>query len=600
MSLYCSSLNPRFPLLLALCFLLALSSVLPAEVNNATETDNQHTFIVRSIIFAGNTHLSDRELEAEIRTRKGGIYSQRTAIDDASLISELYDENGYPFVHITYPEAVPVSPEKVDLYFYIDELQHLVINTVFISGNSYISTDRIRQETGLDRMRDLNLSSIDDYMVSIVELYASRGFLFTETHLDSVVVNTKQAAEAAADRHNTKADVYLSIDEGRFSRFENFIFEGNDVTRDNTIMRISGLDRMETYSLANLQAAEENVRAKEYIRDFSLVPVNHETLLLRTEEDRMTNMSGMIGYDNTRDEASERITGFINLKLLNLYGTDRTLGFSWERLRPERQSVKLHYYESGPANLPLAGELSLYRETVDSTYILTSIDSEVFYYSLRNRVGLYLGTDDIFPGTRRPIIIEQRSYKKAGLFWRYNSIDRHLNPTQGMEFHIRHYYILHRQQGKWTNKQANEINWRHFIELYGGSADLRPLILKLSLKANTIQDRNLSDYEFYSLGGINNIRGFRESQFEKGIRVFWSNLELRYLFERRSRFFIFADYGYIEERDRTLNDLLGVGFGIRVQTRLGLIGIDYGFSHSSRSWMHPLDGLVHFGLETRF
>ncbi len=590
------------PKTLLLTTLLVLVSALLAGQDEIKETGEEHTFVVRNILFQGNSYLSDTELESGIRTRIGSIYDQSTAIDDASLISDIYREKGYPFVEISYPEAVPVSPEEVDVHFYVNELEQFQINRIIINGNAYISTERIEQETGINRINGLKLSDIDSYMVAIIELYASRGFLFAETHLDSVVVNNEHSANKTdIDTHNIiNAVAYISIEEGKFSRFHNFIFEGNEVTNDDTIMRISGLDRMEVFSLSNLQAGEENVRAKDYIRDFSIIPINHETLLLITEEDKMTNMSGMIGYDNTRDNTSERITGFINLRLLNLYGTDRSLGFSWSRLRPERQSVELSYSESGPANLPIAGDIKLYRETVDSTYIMTSIDAEVFYYSLRNKIGLYLGSDDIFPGTRRPIIIDQRSYKKGGLFWRYNSLDHRLNPTQGMEFHVRHYYILHRYSGEWVNKQATEITWRHFIEIFRGNVDFRPLVFKISLNSDIIQDRDLQDYEYYSLGGINTIRGFRESQFDRGIRVFWSNFELRYLFERQSRFFIFIDYGYVEEQDRALSDLFGVGFGIRIQTMLGLIGVDYGFSHSTNTWMHPLDGLVHFGLETSF
>jgi outer membrane protein insertion porin family len=560
---------------IVLIFLLLSASALLCAGETALRTGE--------VIFAGNESISIRELRDVILTKPGQYYDQLTAQEDCQRIADLYQRRGYYNVRISYPEAIPVGSQQVNVHFRIEEGESYRIRKIHLSGNSYFSTERIQQLTGISPAGDYPFSVINTLLFQIVDLYASRGYLFTSAELDSLTVESEGVA------------AYISISEGNYSRFEQFIFEGNDTTRESTLLRISGLDQMEVFSLHRLQQAEENVRRKEYIRDFSLIPVNHRTLLLRVVEDRMTKISGLLGYDTSQKDSGRRLTGYVNFKFLNLYGTDRELAFSWRRLHADRQTIEFRYHESGPFRLPLAGDFKIFRETVDSTYIKTTFDSEIYYYTLRNKYGVYLGSDDFFPGSRRPKLIEKTSQKKAGGFWYYNSEDYSLNPTKGMRLEIKHYYIFKRKEDNWQNKQATEFKWNNYIGLSP------KLIIMHSLNGKQIQNRELEEYELYSLGGTNDLRGFREKQFS-GYRTAWTNLELRYLLTRQSRVFFFIDYGIVhipvQERTETKNDLVGTGFGLRLNTRLGIVGVDYGISYSEGKWLHPLDGMIHFGLET--
>ena len=553
-------------------FILSLTIVLVANDNLS----------IRNISFSGNSLVSDRYLLETVTVRRGQGYDPQGVQDDCNRIADFYQSRGYYNIRVHYPEVVPVSSSEIDVHFIIEEGESYQIREIKLRGNSYFSEERIAQLTGVSSTGEYSLQVINNLLYQIVDLYASRGFLFARVDLDSLVY--------AEDR----VIAFLTVNEGRLARFERYIFEGNNTTRERTLLRISGLDQLDTYSYTSLQQAEENVRRKEYIREFSLIPVNHQTLLIRVEEDRMTRISGLLGYDSSQQQSGSRLTGYVNLKFLNLYGTDRELAFSWRRFRADRQSIEFRYHESGPFAFPLAGDFTVFRETVDSTYIKTTFDSEIYYYTLRNKYGVYLGSDDFFPGTRRPKLVEKSSQKKVGVFWHFNSEDYDLNPTKGMSLEIKHFYILQKEEGDWKNKQATELTWDNYIPLSPR------VVLMTSLNGKQIQNRELKDYELYSLGGTNDLRGFREGQFN-GYRIGWSNLELRYLLTRKSRVFLFTDYGIVQYplglATGTIKDLIGFGFGMRVDTRLGLIGVDYGISHSEGKWLHPLDGMIHFGLE---
>jgi len=78
------------------------------------------------------------------------------------------------------------------------------------------------------------------------------------------------------------------------------------------------------------------------------------------------------------------------------------------------------------------------------------------------------------------------------------------------------------------------------------------------------------------------------------------NLEYLYLLASSSHVFLFFDGGYFYQRDRdqkVIEDYkFGYGFGMRIETRLGAIGIDYGLGEGRGL----TSGLVRMGLTNKF
>ena len=142
------------------------------------------------------------------------------------------------------------------------------------------------------------------------------------------------------------------------------------------------------------------------------------------------------------------------------------------------------------------------------------------------------------------------------------------------------------------SKQAVELSFNHYFGISGN------LVVAAGANANVIENKALTPFEVFELGGSRNLRGFNENQFS-GYRILWSNLELRYLLSRNSRAFLFSDYGYVHNDEYTFDKLFGFGFGLRVETRLGILRLDYGFSYFEDELRNPLDGIIHFGLETK-
>jgi outer membrane protein assembly factor BamA len=550
--------------LIILFFLLFIHNICSAELT------------VGEVFFEGNSFFSDKELQSTIQSGTGAIFDQKLLNEDVKTIANTYHAKGYENVKIHNPQIITKGTEEIDIIFRIEELEKLKINKLILNGNRYISEKKIFDTIDL---KNLYLSNLNPVIEDIAEMYTSNSFLFASVSVDSLL------------KTDSSIDAFLKIHEGNYCEFSDYKFRGNKVTTNKTLLKISQLEDIEKITPLILDQSSEIIEKKKFIKSCEIVPLNHQQLLIEVEEDRMSLISGIAGYDNSKS-GSNKLTGYINLEFLNLYGTDRSLSLFWQRISADRNSIELNYHESGLYRFPASGDFLIFREEIDSTFIRTKFDAEVYYYDLFNRYGIYMGMEDIFPGSRRPKIIEKTSFKKAGVFWERDFTDYYLNPSSGSIFFLKYYYIFNRIENDNISKQAVEFSFNHYFGISNN------LVVATGANANVIENKALTSFEVFELGGSRNLRGFNENQFS-GYRILWLNLELRYLLSSNSRAFLFSDYGYVHNDEYTFDKLFGFGFGLRVETRLGILRLDYGFSYFKDELRNPLDGIIHFGLETK-
>ena len=549
---------------LLIYFLLSITIICKAEL------------LVGSINFKGNNFLTDKQLLRKIQTRSEEIFDQKKLNEDAKRISALYAKKGFFNVQVFDPQIFTENPQKIDVLFIIEENEQVIIDSLILTGNQYISTRNI-----FDRIKskNLTLNELSYELKNIIRFYSDNGFLFAVANLDSLV------------NKNTFCEAYITINEGKQVNFKEYKFKGNKVTKDLTLLKISQIEKTNVFTPSILEQSEENIRRKKYIKSCNIIPLNNNQLLFDIEEDKMSLFSGILGYDDSQ-EKNNKLTGYISLEFLNLFGTDRALFFLWQKLSINRNFIELKYHESGFYSFPVSGDFLINREEVDSTYIKSSFESEVYFYTLHNKYGIYFALDDIFPGSRKPKIVDKTSYTKVGIFWRFNDIDYYYNPTRGNIFDVKYYNTFQSVDNNKTSKQASEVSWQTFKKLFGKT------ILAFNANIEIIENKDITGFELFDLGGINNLRGFSEKQFY-GYLIGWSNFEVRYLLSHNSRVFCFVDYGYAQNQEYTYGKLFGFGFGLRIYTKLGLLGIDYGLGYSNGELRNPLDGIIHFGLETK-
>jgi len=103
---------------------------------------------------------------------------------------------------------------------------------------------------------------------------------------------------------------------------------------------------------------------------------------------------------------------------------------------------------------------------------------------------------------------------------------------------------------------------------------------------------DVADASKFIVGGSDTLRGYKDNEF-KGNKMFTASLEYRYPIAKKVQGVIFTDAGNAWDGDYKLNNLkCSVGTGIRVNTPIGPIRLDYGYGNEG--------GRCHFSFGTQF
>ncbi|MEK1927248.1 MAG: POTRA domain-containing protein, partial [Rhizobium giardinii] len=99
-----------------------------------TVSENQ---LVNQVVFNGNRKIKDEKLQAVVRTRSLGPYSEATAESDIQAIKDAYAAMGRNDVTVT-TQVVPIAEGRVNLAFVINEGDRTKIKQInFVGNNAY-------------------------------------------------------------------------------------------------------------------------------------------------------------------------------------------------------------------------------------------------------------------------------------------------------------------------------------------------------------------------------------------------------------------------------------------------------------------------------
>jgi outer membrane protein assembly factor BamA len=544
---------------------------------------------VSEVDFQGNTAIESKNLLSSLTLKPGLPFDSEILKADTDKLLQYYQKLGYFQAIIHYPQVIPLNAESVKIVYQIEENGKSTISQLSMKGNHYFPLPKLQGLLGFTNDTTWDFAEINQLLQQITDLYTSRGYLFASVSMDSL------------EQNKSGYTAYITIEEGKLCHITNYQFQGNKTTKPTTLLKLSGLDQVDLVTPNVISQAEENIRSKQYIKNCSIIPINESTLLITVEEDKMTRIAGVIGYNNANVSSSQRVSGNLQFQFLNLYGTDRNLTFQWYQIQNQHQNIELSYHDSGPFKFPIAGNIYLYREQADSTWIKTRLTLNLYYYSLYHQVGINLATDDVYPGSRRPPIIANDHEKTIGVFWKFSNVDYSPNPGDGMSASVNLDEVFVDTDSLSTKRNAVAFTWNNYQTF------ARKFVWFLGINGKTLSDHSAPYYRLFYLGGFNTLRGFTENSFA-GWRIGWVNSEFRLRTGRDSRIQIFVDYGFVElqqvvqqiKRDKILDNLFGTGLGLRINTRLGVVGIDYALGYNGHKWTSPLDGIIHFGLDTKF
>ena len=384
-------------------------------------------------------------------------------------------------------------------------------------------------------------------------------------------------------------DVRLAFTAGSRAHVDSVAIRGLKVTKDRVIRRELGDLPGQAVSPDVVSSARTAIGRLRFVR-LAGDPVVEYTeqgraiLAIPLEEGTRGSFDGALGYQPASGSGSGEIVGKVDLSMENLFGTGRALALRWENLGKNTEDMKLTYSEPWALGLPVSLEGSFAQERRDSQgYTQTLFTAGA---------GRDLGRLHASAGMRHErtssdsLASAAATGVEAGASW--NALDNSANPRSGIRYSgswssLRKRYLFGSRERSTLTR--TEISMDNYIP----TAHNQTIAILLSYRRVDAGNRVIDSADRFWIGGASSLRGYREQVFPSD-RALLSTLEYRFLTGGTSRVFVFTDIGHLWNRtlsgERITTSTLtriGYGFGLRIQSRAGTLGFDYGLGNRRRA-----------------
>ena len=518
-----------------------------------------------------------------------------------------YHSQGYLLARVDSMQTV-VSPDSqfVDIDLWLFEGEQVHVGSIDIAGATSVSKRK------LEALLNTRSGHIFDEKVLEQDVEQMLVYLENRGHpLSSVEI---QSLSLHRDNGELKMDIILQIEEGPLVTIGSIQVEGNALTKEKVILRESRLKEGNVYNHQEVLSAQERLQKLGYFKSVDEPEVffvhDEAAITLKVEEGNTNTMDGVVGYSPPKQKASEGyFTGRLQFAFRNLLGTGRLLEAYWEKKDEHSQAMQFGYQEPWLFGWPfhLGGEFQ--QEIRDTTYIERTWRFSAKYAPWTSlSIHVEGGRREVLPDSLGSVLYElarTRSWLlSVGID--YNTLDDPINPDSGVRYYT--VFTIGKKRNVGSAFLSDQEQWKQSvstrkIEINAEVAlpIFRYHVLYFGFHGIEVRtgDRFVPLSDQVRFGGTRTVRGYAEDAF-RGNLVAWVNSEYRYLIGRHSRIFVFADGGIYQRREEGLGLVkgtkIGYGFGIRLETRLGLIGIDYGLGEGDSL----MRGKIHVGLVNQF
>ena len=564
--------------------------------------------LVGTVAIEGNSFFSDNELKNSmvLKTDKPFLADQFNT--DLKSIRSKYRDNGFLFAKISGFRIIFNSDSSfADLTISIEEGKQVMLGDIVISGNRTFSTADIlgKFDTKTGEVLDNNILNND--IKELLNNYEKRGSLFTKVFVDDVSVYYENSLP--------KLRLKIIIKEESKVKISNIRIKGNEDTKESVILRelkINNDKSVTREDLQNIKFRLERLNIFEVVETpvvYTLTNKNESGLLIKVKEGNTNTFDGIIGYVPPANENENGyFTGLINLSFRNLFGTARRLDARWQQETKSIQELELKYGEPYFFGLPLNVSGGFLQRLQDSSYTRRKFDAKGdILVTSKFTFGFSAGIDRIIPPEDSLVSFKVADSRVlyAGTEIRFDSRDNIYIPEKGILYRANYVYgdkKIYNRQGSVNSADQSFALQRYSMDVDVFFSFFRRQSLLVRLFAGQVVSDKLEDADYFKVGGIKNVRGYREEQFRASAFTY-GTVEMRYAFSRKSFASVFFDPGYYYRPADLLNNIprqesfiFGYGLGIRIETAIGVIGVNYAIGKDDGI----LDGKIHFGLINEF
>ncbi|MFW5981989.1 MAG: BamA/OMP85 family outer membrane protein [Halanaerobiaceae bacterium] len=513
--------------------------------------------IISAIALDGNDNVGDDEILSVIETKVGKLLDEEKLKSDLEAI---YDLGYFQDVGVNF------EPYQGGLKAIYEIVEFPVIEEIIIEGNESYSDQEIIELLGVESGQVLNQKDLADGRMAVEEMYHENGYV---------------AASFVDIDLRDESVLFLEINEGYINEI---ILEGNDKTEDYVVMRELDFSEGDVLNTEKMQRSFQKIVHLNLFEDFNpqIKPLENDSnkfdVVINLSEAKTGNLGAGITWSS-----SKGWLGFINIQERNLLGKGQTIGFNWEFGGVTNYSINFH--EPWLFDTPTSFGISLYdttekrkrdsleyKEHIRGGYLSLG-HSLIDEWKGRIRYKLENSTEDKKDDDGNLLEPESASVRSLTLQVNRDTTDHPFHPTSGA---IDTFSVEYAGQVLGGDSDFTKYNF-DMRRFYSGFRDEHAWALRA--KAG-FSDGELPGVEKYQLGGSESLRGFENGEFH-GSEMLLLNAEYRIPIADKFTGVIFTDAGNAWEGSESidLSDLrYSLGAGLRMNTPIGQIRLDYGFN----------------------
>jgi outer membrane protein assembly factor BamA len=560
---------------------------------------------VRRIQILGHGATTARAILKKMVTGEGKPLDLAALEADIQALLHWYRDQGYLRIRVDPPQ-LDYSPDssQVDLTLRLDEGPLIRIGQIEIQGCHWLTQEELSAQMDLHSGAIFRDAILEADVERLLSVYENSGHPFSQIRVTQFQITEED-----------RLDFMLVIDEGPQIRVQSVESEGNAVTKSSVIRREMGIRENDLYSQQAIERGRRRLQRLGFFREVGEVQLeagsHPDFVVLRVPvvEGRTNTVDGVVGYQPATEVRKGYFTGLLDLSFRNLMGTGREVEARWSRRDPTSSQLRFGYQEPWPLGLPMT--LGGYIEQInqDSSYAQTTLEAQLTAHLGRELTGgLMFGWERVIADLAGGLYLPNSRTYSLGLRLDLDTRDDPLGTRRGGRYQtaIRHRFKENRATPNYEPDRVRVESTEFTAGLEQYLQVFRRQVVAASLNLGEIRsdEETVPLNEQFKLGGARTLRGYREEQFH-GSRIIWANLEYRLLHGRRSWSFLFLDAGHYFYRQRdplsgalqeVSGEKVGYGFGLRVESRLGIMGVDYGLGEGDGL----TEGKVHFGLLNEF
>jgi len=526
---------------------------------------------------SGNSFFSDAKIRSFMKTRFKKFYDPDVLKEDIKKVKDEYQKKGFYFVKISLDSLDFFDKDRVRwvrVFLKIEEGERYKMGSLSVEGNSVFSVDKIKESFGLKKGDIFNVKKVREGLRQVQRMYAEKGYLYA-----------KVDNRLHFDREKKNVDVELLIDENTKVYVNEVKIEGNETSKERIFKHTLLLKKGDIFNVERMIESWRRLYNLGFFEKVEMRPVATDDPSLMDlvvdvkEREKMGKL--LLGASYSSDVG---LGGFIQFSKDNLWGEGKMLSIDWE-FGKERNNYQIDYIDRWWNDTSTRIEVGLYNTEYnfyseeEGSYSKKTTGGKISLgRPLIGNFTLFLTlkseTTEIEPieGEEFPSDLEKgkSTYQslKPALVWDSRVRDEAFVPYRGF-----YSFLAVEKSGGFLGGDVDFTKYYTEFRSYYRHGDFwRAPSFGLRLRGRW--GENLPPEEEFYVGGQETLRGYELNQF-RGHMVLLGTVELRIPVTQNFLGYIFLDGGKIWE-DSSVLDKVGYGFGVRMNTPLGILRFDYG------------------------